>query len=119
MGVNQGSKSRAPIKGVNQEIAFDNKSMIIIDILRFYYKYFTRPNPLPGPIPLPYVGNAFQILYTLFKEGIYQFDLGEYARLQVAKYGEISEVYQGNTRLIYLSRVEYLEKIYSSNTNTI
>ena len=93
-------------------------TFFVFDVLKFYYKYFTRPNPLPGPIPLPYIGNAFQILYTLLKAKIYQFDLGEYARLQAEKYGDISEVYLGNERVIYLSKAEYLEKVYSCNTNT-
>ncbi|CAG8731141.1 4282_t:CDS:1, partial [Funneliformis caledonium] len=80
--------------------------------------YVTRQSPLPGPFPLPYIGNALQILYMNFKEGNYQFDLGEYARMQVEKYGHISEVYQGSTRVIYLSKAEYLEKVYVPNSNS-
>jgi len=93
-------------------------AFFVFNVLKFHYKYFTRPNPLPGPIPLPYIGNAFQILYTLFKAKIYQFDLGEYARLQAKKYGDVSEVYLGNDRVIYLSIADYLENIYSRNVNT-
>src|SRR5687768_8309127 len=92
---------------------------LIFNFLKFYYKYFTRSNPLPGPIPLPYIGNAIQIIFTLFKAGIHQMDLGEYARLQAEKYGDLSELYKGNTRIIYLSKAEYLEKIYLQNTDTI
>src|ERR1044071_6259414 len=91
---------------------------LVFDISKFYYRYLTRPNPLPGPVPLPYVGNAFQILYTLFKAGIYQFDFGEYSRIQAEYYGDLSEMYQGNERIIYVSKAEYLEKIYSPNTDT-
>ncbi|GBC12270.2 cytochrome P450 [Rhizophagus irregularis DAOM 181602=DAOM 197198] len=32
----------------------------IIYVTHFYDCYFTRPNPLPGPFPLPIIGNAYQ-----------------------------------------------------------
>jgi len=91
---------------------------IVIYIVNYYYRYFTRPNPLPGPFPLPYIGSSFQILYKLFKAGRYQFDLGLYAKLQAEEYGEISEMYQGSLRSIFLNKSEFLEKVYLANTNT-
>jgi len=93
-------------------------AILTLEIVRFYYKYLTRPNPLPGPIPLPYIGNLLQILYTNFQAGIYRLDFGEYAGLQVEKYGRLSEVYLGNERAIYLSRAEDLEKPYLPKTDT-
>ena len=93
-------------------------AILILEFVRFYYKYLTRPNPLPGPIPLPYIGNILQILYTHFQAGIYRFDFGEYAGLQVKKYGRLSEVYLGNERAICLSRAEDLEKPYLPKTDT-
>ena len=35
--------------------------LITIVVARYYYKYFTRPSPLPGPFPLPLIGSLFQV----------------------------------------------------------
>ncbi|KAF0448590.1 cytochrome P450 [Gigaspora margarita] len=72
-------------------------------VFQFYYKYYTRPNKLPGPIPLPFIGcgylftgNTKQLLELLHK-----------------KYGDICEFYLAGSRRILISRPEYVERILS------
>ncbi|CAI2163815.1 2699_t:CDS:1 [Funneliformis geosporum] len=72
-------------------------------VLRYYYNYFTRKNPLPGPIPFPIVGNLLQL-------GL---DGTKIAKHLDSKYGNISEVYFGSNRSIFISGLDEVEKIYS------
>ncbi|CAG8656757.1 13006_t:CDS:1 [Funneliformis mosseae] len=76
-------------------------------IFRYYYNYFTRTNPLPGPIPFPIVGNLLQL-------GL---DASEVAKYLDSKYGIICEVYFGSQRSIFVSGLEPMEKIYSTSTS--
>ncbi|CAG8672031.1 23728_t:CDS:2, partial [Racocetra persica] len=73
-------------------------------VFNFYYKYLTRPNPLNGPFPLPFIGNLHNMVYDL--------------RLFYAKcrqnYGDICEVTFDGTRAIIISRPEYAEKMIQS-----
>src|SRR3954468_12662880 len=78
-------------------------TLIIAYIFKFYYSWYTRENPIPGPIPLPLIGNLHQIGRDLGKEAI---------KLQ-KKYGDIFEVMFGSTRIIFISRAELMEKICS------
>ena len=43
-------------------------TLIIVYTTYFYYKYFTRENPLPGPLPLPIVGNIIDRGFDEFVE---------------------------------------------------
>ncbi|KAG9295075.1 hypothetical protein G9A89_017869 [Geosiphon pyriformis] len=70
-------------------------------IIRFYYKYFTRQSPLPGPLPLPLIGNLHQM----------GSDPAKFAQRLQAKYGDIWEVYMGSERNIYLGRADLIEKM--------
>ncbi|RIB00300.1 cytochrome P450 [Gigaspora rosea] len=78
-------------------------------VCQFYFKYFMRPNKLPGPLPLPFIecsylltGNSKQLLMSLQK-----------------KYGDICEFYLTGSRRIVISRPEYIEKILTpSNKDT-
>ncbi|CAG8492943.1 2721_t:CDS:2 [Funneliformis caledonium] len=76
-------------------------------VLRYYYNYFTRKNPLPGPIPFPFVGNLLQL-------GL---DIPKVARHLDLKYGNISEAYFGSQRSIFVSGLDCVEKICSPNTS--
>ncbi|CAG8673645.1 9800_t:CDS:2 [Cetraspora pellucida] len=80
-------------------------SIFLIYFFQFYYKYFTRPNPLPGPIPLPFFQNELE-----FKGDLREFNLSLKKR-----YGAICEVHFGGHRRIILSHPEYVEKIFSSS----
>ncbi|RGB40801.1 cytochrome P450 [Rhizophagus diaphanus] len=81
---------------------------ILIYVIHFYYKYFTRINPLPGPIPLPIIGNL------LNKSG----DLDEWFLKLHKKYGDIFEVVLLGRRRIILCRGDYIENMLNPSKNT-
>nr|CAG8597915.1 1910_t:CDS:2 [Entrophospora candida] len=66
----------------------------------------TRQPALPGPFPLPFVGNLFER------------DLSNLAKKCHKKYGDIFELYIGNQRTIWLCRADLVEKIYTPSTNS-
>ncbi|KAF0428021.1 cytochrome P450 [Gigaspora margarita] len=75
-------------------------------VFQFYYEYFTRPNKLPGPLPLPfiecgylYTGNIRQLFESLHK-----------------KYGDLCEFYLAGSRRILISRPDYVEKILAPSS---
>ncbi|EXX70431.1 hypothetical protein RirG_087510 [Rhizophagus irregularis DAOM 197198w] len=75
-------------------------------VAHYYYNYFTRVNPLPGPFPFPLIGNVPQI-YLLFYGDAQMFY--DYC---YEKYGNIHEIYDCD-RSIILCRREYLENFLS------
>lgn len=85
---------------------------ILTYIAYFYFKYFTRSNPIPGPIPLPFIGNQFQLSE----------DISLFCRECQKNYGDIWEFYVGHpsdkTRGIGIGRADMLERIYSTNSKT-
>ncbi|CAH1761635.1 12842_t:CDS:10 [Entrophospora sp. SA101] len=66
----------------------------------------TRQSPLPGPFPLPFIGNVLER------------DLGKLAKRCQKKYGDMFELYIGNQRTIWLCRADLVEKIHSSSTKS-
>src|SRR2546423_9951108 len=74
----------------------------------FYYRYFTRPSPLSGPIPLPIVGNVLQ----------YPGDAGRWLGQLRQIYGDIFEIYVGTTRTVCLCRADLIEKLTSSSSTS-
>ncbi|KAF0430585.1 cytochrome P450 [Gigaspora margarita] len=78
-------------------------------VIKFYYKYFTRPNKLPGPLPLPIIECAY-----CFR--------GDTKHLFVSlnkKYGDFYEIQLGGYRRIVLSRPEHIEKFYNNSTKHV
>ncbi|CAG8555602.1 467_t:CDS:2 [Acaulospora colombiana] len=80
---------------------------LIIYVSHYYYKYFTRENPLPGPIPLPLIGNLFQICS----------DTAVWPSKLQEKYGDFYEVYVGSRRLIWLCSEDLIQKIMKPTIN--
>jgi hypothetical protein len=74
----------------------------------YYYKYFTRANPLPGPFPLPLVGNIPQIIWK------FNGDIMKFYKYCYKEYGGIHEIHAG-MRTIILCRPEYLKNFLSEN----
>ena len=70
-------------------------TLITMYICYFYYKYFTRINPLPGPLPLPLVGNVFDRGFAD--------EFVEYTDRMRKKYGDIFELYYAGERCIMLN----------------
>ena len=85
-------------------------TIIVTYVAQFYYHYFTRPNPLPGPFPLPLIGNAHQII---------GFELSDWMMLMHKKYGDVFEVYLAGKRTIMICRPDLIENmnVPSSKTN--
>src|ERR1044072_2686336 len=81
----------------------------VIYITQFYYHYFTRPNPLPGPIPLPFLGNA------LNKVG---FEFKDWLMFMHKKYGDIFEITMAGQRMIVLGKADLVENMNVPSTKT-
>ncbi|PKY27987.1 cytochrome P450 [Rhizophagus irregularis] len=68
-----------------------------------------RENPLPGPLPLPFVGN---IMDRGFDEFV------EYTERMQKKYGDIFEIYFGSQKFIMLSKYEYIQNMFDHSLNS-
>jgi hypothetical protein len=79
-------------------------------VAHYYYKYFTRVNPLPGPFPFPLIGNLPQIFWW------FNGNTSKFHNYCYEKYGEIYEVHFG-LRTIVICRAEYLENFFSKSTH--
>ncbi|CAG8524512.1 5188_t:CDS:2 [Acaulospora morrowiae] len=86
-------------------------TLLIIRIFGYYYKYYTRQDPLPAPFPLPFVGHLFDHL-------IYSNDFSEYCHRLQDKYGDVYEQWFGSERIIFTIRIEYMDKLLSPSTKS-
>ncbi|CAG8669955.1 11304_t:CDS:2, partial [Ambispora gerdemannii] len=77
-------------------------------VAQFYFRYFTRESPVPGPIPIPIFGNILQM----------RSDPTIYANKMQKKYGDMWEISMGSERYVYLGRVDLIEKMMSSSSKT-
>ncbi|CAG8523605.1 3032_t:CDS:2 [Acaulospora colombiana] len=80
---------------------------LITYVTYFYYKYFTRENPLPGPVPLPFVGNSI----------FYFIDLIDAVSKLQAKYGDFFEFYMGGERHICLLNEDLVKEMTKPTLN--
>src|ERR1051325_7038130 len=81
---------------------------LVTYIIEFYYRYYTRPSSLPGPIPLPIVGNVLQ----------YPGDVGKWLNQLRSIYGDMFEIYVGTTRTVCLCRADLIEKLTSASSTS-
>ncbi|KAF0459350.1 cytochrome P450 [Gigaspora margarita] len=95
------------------DIFFDIETLFLLPIssflfyiIYFYYGYYTRQSPLPGPFPLPIIGNIFSFL-------TYPGDLIAWSSYLHKIYGDIYEVYMCNERCIWVCRGDLCETIYN------
>src|SRR5688572_19250431 len=96
-----------------EDVSFTNLLLLFVTglvtyVTIFYYRYFTRPSPLSGPIPLPIVGNVLQ----------YPGDAGKWLSQLRQTYGDMFEIYVGTTRTICLCRADLVEKLTNSSSTS-
>jgi hypothetical protein len=84
-------------------------TFIILYVSRYYYNYFTRINPLPGPLPLPIFGNIHQKLGYGFVDWL---------MLLHKKYGDMFEIYLAGQRMIILGNTDLIENMNVPSTKT-
>ena len=75
-------------------------TVILLYVINFYISYINRENSLPGPIPLPMIGN----LHQMKNSSKFYTDMHE-------RYGDVFEFYIANKRIIMLNRVDLAEKL--------
>ncbi|CAG8530212.1 11088_t:CDS:2 [Ambispora leptoticha] len=76
-------------------------------IFHFYFNYYTRKNPLPGPFPLPIIGNLYLIRGDLF----------DFIQKNHQQYGDLFELWVPN-RNIYFNNVNQIGKLTQPNTKS-
>ena len=81
----------------------------IIYVTRYYYNYFTRPNPLPGPFPLPILGNAHQR---------FGYEHIDWLMLLHKKYGDMYEIQLAGQRIIIVARTDLIENMNVPSSKT-
>lgn len=82
--------------------------LFLVYTAKFYYFYFTRYSPLPGPFPLPLIGTIY----------LYYEDLGTlFFKLQ-KKYGGLFELYNGPGRVIWVGDAQLIKKVHIPSTKT-
>src|SRR5437764_4187775 len=98
---------------VIEKFIFDTSNLLSLILLfsltyvaQFYFRYFTRQNPIPGPIPFPLIGN-FET---------YRPNASKWANELQKKYGDIFEVYSGglfslNNKQIWISNATLTNKL--------
>ncbi|CAJ0913631.1 19026_t:CDS:2 [Entrophospora sp. SA101] len=93
------------------DVFFALSSIICLYLIHFYYKHYTRINPLPGPIPIPLIGS-----FALVKKDL---DIDAFYYNLSKKYGGegIYEVAIGGKRQILFTRADYIETFFLSSIN--
>nr|CAG8620210.1 2595_t:CDS:2 [Entrophospora candida] len=86
-------------------------TIICLYVIHFYYKHYTRINPLPGPIPIPLIGS-----FALVKKDL---DIDAFYHSLSKKYGGegIYEAPIGGKRQILFTRADYIEDFFLSSMN--
>ncbi|CAG8577448.1 4742_t:CDS:2 [Ambispora gerdemannii] len=87
-------------------------TLIAVYISFYYYKYFSRKNKVPGPLPLPLIGN----LLDAAKFGLN--NAPEWAFALSQRYGEIYEIYLGSQKVVVISNAELMDKLMDPSTKT-
>ncbi|CAG8616094.1 223_t:CDS:2, partial [Paraglomus occultum] len=83
-------------------------TVILLYVINFYISYINRENPLPGPIPLPMIGNIHQMWR----------DAPKFYTEMHERYGDVFEFYLINKRIIMLSRVDLAEKMLTQSVKS-
>src|SRR6185369_4016114 len=85
-------------------------SIIFLYLFHFYYKHFTRVNPLPGPLPIPLIGSV-----AIFIKDI---DAWFYDLNKAYGHNGVYELNIAGNRQIVVTRAEYIEKFMLSSVHT-
>ncbi|GBB91926.1 hypothetical protein RclHR1_01940003 [Rhizophagus clarus] len=86
-------------------------TFIFLYVIHFYYKHFTRINPLPGPLPIPLIGS-----FEIFKNDI---DAWFYRLNKQYKHDGVFELNIAGNRQVVITRADYVEKFLASNSSSI
>ncbi|CAG8627536.1 3261_t:CDS:2 [Dentiscutata erythropus] len=79
--------------------------LLIIYVSNFYYKYFTRPNPLPGPMPIPILGT----IHIVGMNPLTWYNKNK------KKAGAIWKFYIGSQQNIVINHAKHAEKLCKPN----